>query len=881
MRICSARHLDYGGDENAQIYGVIRCGKRKARTSKVSSSQNPIWREYFTFAESSVPKARGLTRKDLVNVVIRVQRSNGKDEVLGRCDLDLAYIVDKVGYIDLEGKRLLKTFDLSIPQGPRQHQLLAVGKRKPQVRLSLELKPIAETRMASYNKVALKLDKLKNLRFCAGSRLENVRKVYIKGTMGTYMFEVVSSVLSAGFVYMNHLVWTSSFEARTLRNTKVILRIYADVFETLIGTVTIDLATLEEDRPLEQWYPLDIASAEDILPPPQDSSMPTRQRSMDSIECNVIPELYASLRVKRVEHELRPVLGYIDLKLVKLKMFTDGFDHSFRGIIRYGPIVVSSRTYLKQNNVVFEDTEEANFQLPVHDMYTPLEVSVVNVKGRHGTQLKGKTQGSATLSVFDLIEWEAKLAFFDNAIARPAVQRPIKLELRDGKGRSKGRMVLLARFDERTSGTLATNANPAEHPKNAVNLKAVFHEMNRTSKILEWTMNLSRFSEKVMNWESPSVSVFFIAALVTICSVDFWTSHALALVPVGLIVHVLQKYAERRAGVVITGAAEKIGAKDVKGRLLVTAVRAEGLVPMDPGGKSDPFVQIGYRNCSDDTSSNVYRIGKTRTVPKTLNPDWSHNIYGFKPRKGVSLFAWGSPYKDHILPSFEAYIPKSVFKSTHLQLRALHLNPRMMSMHSWDDVQDLQIHAQVLRPSSSFFMPKRSQPLVRPGTGAPEAAVPLIQEQAVKMEFVERFRQVASPNRGSRSPKRKRGKWERGTVVGEEFTFMEFQSEGVVVIRLRRRDAEEAPVDAFGFIPLPQVLRNLASQQLTSLKFWLPVESYENGQFVVHADMLVEMLALGVGFDVESLLSDEDESHNNEMRQNGLINAEVITTAKV
>ena len=848
------------------------------RTAKVDASRNPIWQEYFTFTESSVPKARGLTRKDLINVLIMVQRSSGKTEVLGRCDLDLAFLVDKVGYIDLEGKRLLKTFDLYAPRGP--HRMLMVGKQKPQVRLSLELKPIAETRMASYHKLVLKIDKLQSLKFCAGSFMDNVRKVYIKGTVGTFMFETVSSMLSAGFVYMNHLICTSSFEAKVLHRTKVTLRVYADLYETLIGTVSIDLARLEEDKPIAEWYKLEM-DENDVLHPASPSSLSPRQRSADSLECNAVPELFASVRVKRVEHELKPVLGYIDVKLLKMKMFTDGFDHSFRGLLRYGPIVVSSRTYARQNNVVFEDTEEANFQFPVHDMYTCLDVWVEDVKGRQGTLAKGKAHGRASLTLFDLIEWEAKLAFFHNSIARPAVQRPIKLDLRDAKGRTKGTLLLLARFDERLSGTLATNANPMEHPKDAVNLKAVFHEMNRTSKILGWMSNLSAFCGRVMSWESVPLSLFFVAFLVTLCSVDFWTSRSLALIPFGLIAHVLHKYAERRAGAVITGAAEKIGEKDVKARLLVTAVRGEGLVPMDVSGKSDPFVQIGYRNCADDTSSHAHRIGKTRTVAKTLNPHWAHNIFGFKPRKGASLFAWGSRYKDGVLPSFESYIPKCVFKTTHLQLRVLCVKDTGGDAAPQGESADFQIHAEILRPAPNSFvlLDKAKCTLPPPGTGVEKdmCVDPLVQGDSVKADLAERFHQPkASSNQGSRSPKRKKGK--RGSMVGEEFTFLEFHTEGVAVVRVREKREEAAETDAFCFIPIPQILAHLARHGLTSVKLWLPLESRKDGEFHTTAAVLIQVSALGVRFDAENYL---DQDGTAESSSNGLINAEVITTAKV
>ena len=112
VTVCSARNLYVADKKNRFVnpYCVVECEGKQFKTSVNKKTLNPVWNQKFKFRSAKARSRVGLVRDD--KLICTVFNRGSQDTGLGRVKIDLAYIVDKLGYIDVQGGEFLQDFPM-------------------------------------------------------------------------------------------------------------------------------------------------------------------------------------------------------------------------------------------------------------------------------------------------------------------------------------------------------------------------------------------------------------------------------------------------------------------------------------------------------------------------------------------------------------------------------------------------------------------------------------------------------------------------------------------------------------------------------------------------------------------------------------------------
>ena len=112
VTVCSARNLSVTDKKNRFVnpYCVVECEGKEFKTTVNKKTLNPVWNQKFKFRSAKARSRVGLVRDD--KLICTVFNRGSQDTGLGGVKIDLAYIVDKLGYIDLQGGEFLQDFPM-------------------------------------------------------------------------------------------------------------------------------------------------------------------------------------------------------------------------------------------------------------------------------------------------------------------------------------------------------------------------------------------------------------------------------------------------------------------------------------------------------------------------------------------------------------------------------------------------------------------------------------------------------------------------------------------------------------------------------------------------------------------------------------------------
>ena len=284
-----------------------------------------------------------------------------------------------------------------------------------------------------------------------------------------------------------------------------------------------------------------------------------------------------SLQLVEAEMPMEPVLGVLELRLHKVKIISNTFRHDLRCVVRFGDRVVSTKTRPRDVVAVFDESEGL-FCFPVTSMFTVLEIEVWDMASTASVAIgAGKRVGvPIRITLFDLAELHAQ-ELFRPARRRRAARALVKLPLAANAStrRVKGSVSLSVSYNESTSALIATHANPFARPAKDFTPFNLIHEVQRTAEILSWIPAFFAHVGRLLNWYEPRYSTAAMCLLVFFCVLDFWTSRILAVVPISILVHLLNRYAQRQDGRFISHFLKQTSVADseIKARLKIAPLR--------------------------------------------------------------------------------------------------------------------------------------------------------------------------------------------------------------------------------------------------------------------------------------------------------------------
>lgn len=693
-------------------FATITCAKETKKTKTVKGTSNPTYKDRFEFSESSIPGALGVSRQDRILVTIRSPSSSssaekercaaqegGKDKIGGQIiavtTIDVGFLIDKMGYIDRDGMQVHGSFDLEtldhVPMGPMEdiRRVLIKGtssetpqqsetkkpQGKPRVRLAIELHPKAESRLMSQEKLIVRVNRAKGLD--ESSRQKTQRNIFVRAVVGPNQLETSVSKMIHGHVVVHEDLYFSDLDAEELCEMLHIFVCLEDTGEPIAHfSYPLEEVRKESGTAIQGWFMLDFISDEYVSSMLQRPKVHSETGGRDNFARLSVDqaEIHLSVRLVNVMEFIKPTLGYVEMNLLKLKMDTNDFNYNLRCVIKHKGKQMLTQTFPGVVNVIF-DPDDCYFRFPVRDMFAPITIEVWNVPlpslGLGGKTLK--LMGSATVGLNDLIELEACTVFNHPHLGEPARLEPIKLVIKDSRDKKQGSLRLAMHFQENLmGGSLATHANPSRHKEKPFSVSNLRHEVQRTIALFNSFTSIFGAINFVLNWKHAPTSAMCLMILVLACVLDFWTSRILAVFPFVALVFIIHRHTDRTYGRFASKLLQKsgVGEKDTKARLLVTVIAGRNLIAMDDNGKSDPLVNISVMK-SVAGKPIERKLGRTRTIYKTLNPDWGASIIGFKANVGSSLIQWRSSRDGTRVPAVETFINRDVLQQPELVVRVV------------------------------------------------------------------------------------------------------------------------------------------------------------------------------------------------------------------
>lgn len=314
---------------------------------------------------------------------------------------------------------------------------------------------------------------------------------------------------------------------------------------------------------------------------------------------NVPGSMDVSFGAIDVREEMVPLLGHLYVRLLSFKsLFPPQFDATLRFVVKYGSRTLSSKsvtgdpcpdlTKLGTGSRSGEDV----FAFPVYNAFHRVLVEVwssssssssgrssgksilasirgpgllggsnssvslgdVDIGGDGSEDAKetiskyGTLLGSATLTLFDIIEIESQTVFEELSYTQAPKQNAFKMRVHDKSGKDRGSLWLEARYAENMGGVLAPNPNPPVVEDQPFSFANIRHEINRLVRIVGWLGMFGKHVGGLLDWANPKKTSATIVAITIICSVDWFSSRFLLAFPFCMLIHMINRHRLRQNG---------------------------------------------------------------------------------------------------------------------------------------------------------------------------------------------------------------------------------------------------------------------------------------------------------------------------------------------
>jgi len=285
-------------------------------------------------------------------------------------------------------------------------------------------------------------------------------------------------------------------------------------------------------------------------------------------------EVALSASLSEYKGEMVPLLGHVHVALLQFKSYAaqPAFKSSLRFVMRYGAREVASPVFAADPHPRLSGTQ-AHFA--VYNVFTPLQVDVFEdktpVKGPHPGRLLSLLRGSSattsttttpaaaaatattllgtvSLSLFEMVEFEAKTLFEVEAVTKTVEEHAVKLPVKDDKGAVLGSLWLSARYREYFAGVLTANPNPPSKVGKPFSFANFRHEVNRLVAAAGWLSDFGKHVGRILDWENAPTTVFVMSVFVVVCCLDWFASRFLALFPFCMLVHMVNRHRARANG---------------------------------------------------------------------------------------------------------------------------------------------------------------------------------------------------------------------------------------------------------------------------------------------------------------------------------------------
>jgi hypothetical protein len=167
------------------------------------------------------------------------------------------------------------------------------------------------------------------------------------------------------------------------------------------------------------------------------------------------------------------------------------------------------------------------------------DMVAVNTAAPHRAD-QGKLIGGCDISLHEVLEHNAQNVMFGVPYAA--------LQLRDSRGRPRGKIKASIALVENLGGMTATHANPASRPRKPLSLGNARKEVFRFYANVMGVLGVFTTMSELFAWKDKVRSAIALFILVSVCTIEFWTARALVFLPLYLLVSVLFRYTDRING---------------------------------------------------------------------------------------------------------------------------------------------------------------------------------------------------------------------------------------------------------------------------------------------------------------------------------------------
>uniref|UniRef100_A0A7S2S1Z4 Calmodulin n=1 Tax=Mucochytrium quahogii TaxID=96639 RepID=A0A7S2S1Z4_9STRA len=693
VTVLSGRNLPARNEkaQSSNPFCELHCGAHKPVKTKIQKkTTNPIWNQQFKFRKSADVGKAGLGRMDSLTLKVFDEDSLGSGSALGKLELELGYLLDRIGYVDKGGAELVDYFPLKecLDLGHREDgadseksevsssgRLFRKLKSRPKHRKAKsmpnqgdsggeeedtepgktgvatfsEARGKARDKFASFN-ARDKMDKLKRATANPASSMYAMAPV-LPTTSQTTLVNALAKVEPLGAMRLKvRFVPIAEMRMQTCQRLVVQLNklygvlpsdpgretkssislcdprvpgsLYAKVklgrekresfqvpfhnhssgIATFNATLEINdyVSALKSDQkqnrtgtPEETTLDIFIhnASNDSVVAKTSiplsnlESSTLTNWRDVSPVLFpNSVPLIEFRTEVVTVKEEIKPMIGYFHLGLLKFKVKRDDFSRSYRAVIRYGEKVVATRGYSGDLSIEFDPSVHC-YRFEVYEMFPTVSIEIWSAstsassnddEGSRGSKW-GKLYASTTISTFDLLELEAQTIYNDKSLLTMPRLPMIRLTL-SKNGSDRGTLWVEAMFEERMSEVFKPNPNPAHRPPKSFSLPQLRHELNRTTAILGWFKGVGGGLGYLLSWENQAHSAFALVFMIVLCTTDVYSERILALPFYFLFFHVMSKHYQRMNGRFVHQFMGSSDMKETRATIRVSVLKARGLL---------------------------------------------------------------------------------------------------------------------------------------------------------------------------------------------------------------------------------------------------------------------------------------------------------------
>ena len=122
---------------------------------------------------------------------------------------------------------------------------------------------------------------------------------------------------------------------------------------------------------------------------------------------HTVPQMECEVGLHTIETHLQPVLGVVTIRLEAMQLFSNGFKHNLRCVVRYSQFTAVSNTFVMDVHPKIDE----KYRFTVTNMYAPIVFELRDMINAQKNALDmsehdnaGKLCGSCTFTLFEVLE---------------------------------------------------------------------------------------------------------------------------------------------------------------------------------------------------------------------------------------------------------------------------------------------------------------------------------------------------------------------------------------------------------------------------------------------------------------------------------------------